>query len=215
MSAPYTLHYSPGTASMVVHWMLIHLGVPFKLEKVDIDAGAQNTKEYRKLNPIGRVPTLIIDGKAIGESAGLLILLAERHPEAELSPPPGSPDRATWMSVMIYLANMLLPPFRDWFYAERDGAGDGAEAVKSLARKRIELVWDKMDAELADGRPYLLGDKLSTVDFLSTMLMRWGRKMPRPATDWPNIARYVERMRAMPSFIAMCDAEGLTEWRNP
>jgi glutathione S-transferase len=60
-----------------------------------------------------------------------------------------------------------------------------------------------------------VGDRLSTIDFLATMLMRWSRKMPRPATDWPNIARYVSRMRALPSFIALCDAEGLTEWRNP
>jgi glutathione S-transferase len=87
--------------------------------------------------------------------------------------------------------------------------------VKALARKRIEDVWDRMDEQLADGRSYFLGDRLSTIDFLATMLMRWSRKMPRPATDWPNISRYVSGMRALPSFIAMCDAEGLTEWRNP
>ena len=214
MSAPYTLHYSPSTASMAVHWMLIHLGAPFDLEKVDIDAGAQNADAYRRMNPAGRVPTLIVEGKPYTESAALLMLLAERHPEAGLAPAPGSPDRAAWMSGMIYLANVLLPAFRDWFYAEKDGAGAGADAVKALARIRIEGVWDRLNAELADGRVHLLGDRLSTIDFLATMLMRWSRKMPRPATDWPNISRYVVRMRAMPSFNAMCDAEQLTEWRN-
>ncbi|HEV7689605.1 MAG TPA: glutathione S-transferase family protein [Hyphomonadaceae bacterium] len=215
MSAPYILHYSPSTASMAVHWMLIHLGAPFELEKVDIDGGAQNSAAYRKLNPAGRVPTLIVDGKAYGESAALLMLLAERHPEAGLAPAPGSPDRPAWMSGMIYLANVLLPAFRDWFYAEKDGAGAGADSVKALARVRIEGVWDRMDRELADGRAYFLGDRLSTIDFLATTLMRWSRKMPKPATDWPNISRYVQRMRALLSFIALCDAEGLTEWRNP
>jgi glutathione S-transferase len=200
---------------MAVHWMLIHLGAPFELEKVDIDGGAQNSAAYRKLNPAGRVPTLIVDGKAYGESAALLMLLAERHPEAGLAPAPGSPDRPAWMSGMIYLANVLLPAFRDWFYAEKDGAGAGADSVKALARVRIEGVWDRMDRELADGRAYFLGDRLSTIDFLATTLMRWSRKMPKPATDWPNISRYVQRMRALLSFIALCDAEGLTEWRNP
>jgi glutathione S-transferase len=215
VSTPYTLHYSPGTASMAVHWMLIHLDAPFELEQVDLDGGAQNSAAYRKLNPAGRVPTLIIEGKPCAESAALLMLLAERHPEAGLAPAPGSADRAAWMSAMVYLANVLLPAFRDWFYAEEDGAGDGIDAVKALARTRIEGVWDRLDGQLADGRSYFLGDRLSTIDFLATMLMRWSRKMPRPATDWPNIVRYVTRMRALPSYIALCNAEGLTEWRNP
>jgi glutathione S-transferase len=214
VSEPYVLHYAPGSASMAVHWMLIQLGAPFELERVDLDGGAQNSAAYRRLNPAGRVPTLIIDGKPYAESAALLMLLAERNPEAGLAPAPGAADRAAWMSGMVYLANVLLPAFRDWFYAEKDGAGGGVDAVKALARTRIEGVWDRLDGELADGRAYLLGAKLSTVDLLATMLMRWSRNMPRPATAWPALSRYITRMRAMPSFNAMCDREGLTEWRN-
>ena len=41
---------------------------------------------------------------------------------------------------MLYLANTLLPAFRDWFYADKDGDPAGADAVKALARKRIEGV---------------------------------------------------------------------------
>jgi glutathione S-transferase len=211
----YTLHYAPTSASMPVHWMLIELGVTFELERVDLDGGAQNSAAYRKLNPAGRVPVLIVEGKPYTESAALLMLLAERHPEAGLAPAVRSADRAAWLSGMVFLANTLLPAFRDWFYAAKDGAGDGVEAVKALARMRIEAAWDRIDAQLADGRAHLLGEKLSTLDFLATILMRWSRNMPKPATSWANISRYVTRMRARPSFVAMCDAEGLTEWRNP
>src|SRR5689334_6874281 len=144
---------------MAVHWMLIELGVPFALELVDLDGGAQDSAAYRKLNPAGRVPVLILDGKPYAESAALLMLLAERHPRAGLAPDPGSPDRAEWLSGMVYLANVLLPAFRDWFYAEKDGAGEGADAVKALAQTRIEGVWDRLDAQLADGRGFLLGGK--------------------------------------------------------
>lgn len=211
----YVLHYSPGTASMAVHWMLIELGVPFKLALVDFDAGAQKSADYLALNPSGRVPTLVIDGAPYAESAALLMLLAERHPEAKLAPAVGAPKRAAWMTGMIYLANTLLPAFRDWFYAAKDGEAANADAVKALARTRIEGVWDRLDTQLADGRAHLIGDKLTTADLLATMLMRWSRNMPRPATNWPNLERYIVRMRAMPSFIETCDREGLTEWRNP
>jgi|SRR5471030_1847410 len=80
----YSLYYSPGAASMAVHWMLIEMVIPFDARLIDIDVGAQRTDEYRRLNPSGRVPTL-------------LMLLAEHHPVAVLAPAPGSSDRAEWL----------------------------------------------------------------------------------------------------------------------
>lgn len=210
----YTLYYSPGAASLAVHWMLLELGVPFEAKLVDIDANAQKSPEYLRLNPSGRVPTLVVDGVPHGESAALLMLLAERHPEKKFAPAAGAATRADWLETMIYLANTVLPAMRDWFYAEKDGDPRGADAVKALARRRIEGAWDRLDARLADGRQFLLGNELSTVDFLGTMLLRWSRNMPRPATDWKHLAPYVQRMRSRPHFIEVNDREGLKDWRN-
>lgn len=210
----YTLYYSPGSASLAVHWMLLELGVPFEAKLVDIDSNAQKAPEYLRLNPAGRVPTLVVDGVPHGESAALLMLLAERHPEKKFAPVAGASTRADWLETMIYLANTVLPAMRDWFYAEKDGEPQGAEAVKALARRRIEGAWDRLDARLADGRVHLLGNELSTVDFLGTMLMRWSRNMPRPATTWKHLAPYIQRMRARPYFIEANDREGLKDWRN-
>ena len=210
----YRLYYSPGAASMAVHWMLIEMGIPFDVQLVDIDAGNQRNPDYLRLNPAGRVPTLVVDGTPRHESAALLMLLAERHPEAALAPAPGSADRAAWLERMIYLANTLLPAMRDWFYADVDGEPAGAAAVQALARRRIEEACDQLNADLADGRDYLVGGKLSTVDFLAVVVMRWTRNMPRPALGWPHLARYIRGLRALPSFIELNAREGLTEWRN-
>ena len=210
----YTLYYSPGAASLAVHWMLIELDVPFAAKLVDIDEGAQKSPEYLRLNPTGRLPTLVIDGKPHGESAALLMLLAERHPEKKFAPAPGATGRTDWIETMIFLANTLLPAMRDWFYADTDGDPAGADAVRTLARRRIESAWDRLDAHLADGRTHLLGSELTAADFLATMLMRWSRNMPRPATTWKNLAPYIQRMRSRPAFIAVNDREGLTDWRN-
>jgi glutathione S-transferase len=127
---------------------------------------------------------------------------------------PGSATRADWLEMMIFLANTLLPAMRDWFYAATDGDPNGAEAVKALARRRIESAWDRLDARLADGRTHLSGSQLTTVDFLAGMLMRWSRNMPRPATTWKNLAPYIHRLRARPSFVDVNAREGLTDWKN-
>ncbi|CAB3714650.1 glutathione S-transferase family protein [Paraburkholderia rhynchosiae] len=210
----YTLFYSPGAASMAVHWMLIELGVDFETQLVDIDSGAQRTPAYLQMNPTGTVPTLIVDGVPRHESAALLMLLAERHPAAGLAPSPASRDRAEWLELMIYLANTLLPAMRDWFYAGIDGDAIHADAVKALAQRRIESAWDRLNSHLADGRAYLVHGKLSTVDLLAVTLMRWSRNMRRPATTWQHLSGYIERLRALPSFIDVNQREGLTDWSN-
>jgi glutathione S-transferase len=92
---------------------------------------------------------------------------------------------------------------RDWFYANSDGDPSGAEAVRALACRRLDAAWDKLDAHLGESHDYLIGDKLSTADFMAVMLMRWTRNMPRPALGWPNLARYIRKLRALPSFIAL------------
>lgn len=205
----YVLYYSPGTASMAVHWMLIELGVAFEARLVDFNAQDQKSPEYLRLNPAGRVPTLVVDGVPYGESAALAMLLAERH--GRFAPAAGAPERAAWLETMVFLANTLLPAMRDWWYADKDGDPAGADWVTDLARRRIEGAWDRLDAQLADGRRHLVGE-LSTADFLAMMLMRWARAMPRPATGWPNLAAYVARMAAMPSFQEVNRREALSPW---
>lgn len=207
----YTLYYAPGTASLAVHWALVALGVPFDTNRLSLDAGDQRAPAYLALNPAGRVPTLVVDAEPVAESAAILMLLAERHPDAGLAPPPGSPDRAGWLQTMVFIANGLQPAFRDWFYAVEDGGPEGADFVRALARRRIEAAWDRLDRRLA-GREFLFGDAPGAADYLTAMHMRWSRNMPRPATAWPNLAALAVRMAALPTYAELVRREAITPW---
>jgi glutathione S-transferase len=210
----YTLYYSPGAASLVVHLTLLEIGAPCRLERVDFDRRDQKRPDYLRLNPAGRIPTLVIDGKAYFESAALVMLLAERHPEAGLAPPPGSPSRGNWYQWIAYLATALGAPFRFWFYPSDLGSAEHPPAVHDALCRAIEQAWSVVDAQLASGGPYLLGRELSVADLLAIMYMRWSRNMPRPALEWPALRRLADHVRARPSWTRLCDAEGLTEWRG-
>ena len=209
----YQLYYSPSTASLAVHWMLIEIGAPFELVLTDIETKAHKQPDYLKLNPSGVVPTLIVDGEPVCECAAILMLLAERHADKGLAPTAGAPGRAAYLQWMVYLANTLLPAFRAWFYPHEPAGEAVADIAQGVARARIEGIWDRIDAHLAtQSGPDMLGERLSAADFMATMLMRWSRNMPRPAAQWPNIARYLSRMRAMPSLREVHAREGLTDW---
>jgi len=208
----YVLYYSPGAASFAVHWLLIELGVPFEARRVDLDAQEHKRPEYLKLNPNGLVPTLLIDGKPEYESAALIALLAERHPEAKLSPAVGTAERTSYLRWMFHLSNTLQPAFRIWFYPEEGAGAANIEAAKGEARSRIEAAWDRIESHLSFAGPMMCGERLSAVDFYATMLIRWSRNMPRPATSWPAIAAYVAKMKSRPTFRELNAREGLTEW---
>lgn len=210
--SPYTLYYSPGAASLVVHWVLLELDLPHALALVDTKAGAQKRPEYLALNPNGVVPTLVVDGKPLYEAAALIAYLAEAHPERGLAPLPGDPARADFLQWMFNLANMVQPLFRQWWYPHEPAGEALAETVLAHVRPRIEAQWDRIDAHLAANGPYLLGGRPSVADFHLVMLMRWSRNMPKPATEWPNLAALAAKLKARPSFAALYAREGLTEW---
>ena len=208
----YTLYYSPGTASMVVHLALLEIGAPYELRLVDFAASAQRDPEYLALNPHGTVPTLLVDGRPLTESAALLMILAERHPDAYLAPAIGTADRDAWHQWIVYLSNTLAATYRFWFYPADLGAMEHSPEVRAALQHKIEGVWHRLDAHLAAHGPYILGRDFSGADLLLTMLMRWSRRMPRPATEWPALRRQAELVRARASWKKLYQLESLTEW---
>ena len=208
----HTLYFSPGAASLVVHWLLIELDVPHELRQLALAAGEHKRPEYLALNPAGVVPTLLIDGTPHAETTALVMHLADSQPAACLAPMLGSADRARYYEAMVRCANGLQPAFRRWFYPDNVSDANDAAALRNGVQQQIETCFARFDADLADGRSYLLGEAVSAADFLLTMLMRWSRNMPKPATEFPHLAGLAARMKARPSFAKLYAREGLTEW---
>jgi len=209
-----TLHYAPGAASFCVHWLLIELGVPFELRKVDLAAGEQRRPDYLALNPAGVVPTLVMDdGEVLVESGAILWALAERFPDGGFLPPPGTAARARAMEWLLQMVNVLQPAFRIWYYPHEAAGPDAGAGAKAEAEARIGRCFDRVDAHLAAAGPFLLGERLTVADLMLVMLCRWSRNLRKPATEWPALRGFIDRMRARPAFAALCEAEGLTEWR--
>ncbi len=208
----YTLYYSPGSASMVVHLALLELGLPHELRLVDMEARAHKDPEYLRLNPNGLVPTLIVDGAPVFECAALLLLLGERHPDADLAPTAGDPHRAQYLQWTVHFANTLMPAFRQWFYPQDFAPADVEAESKAAAAGRIEAAWDRVDRHLAANGPYLLGEKLSLADLYLTMLMRWSRNMPKSADCWPALAKLAGLVKQRPAWRELYRVEQLTDW---
>ncbi|MBC3862793.1 glutathione S-transferase family protein [Undibacterium jejuense] len=208
----YTLYYCPSTASMVVHLALLEIGAEHELKLVDFETRQQKDAAYLALNPNGVVPTLVIDGKAYIESAALLMMLAERHPEAGLVPAAGSTEHDLWRQWLVYLSNDLQSTFRFWFYPGDLGYTEHPEPVRLALQHKIETIWSHLETHLNKNGPYLLGEQFSAADLFLTMLMRWSRNMPKPATEWPALNELTHLVTSRPSWKKMHAIEALSTW---
>jgi len=206
----YKLYYSPSTASMAPHILLREIGAPFDLALVDRNAGAQRSEAYLRLNPNGRIPTLVDGDLVVYETAATVLHLVDRFPAAGLAPAVGSPERAHFYRWIAHLSCTVQPEMRPYFYPEQHVADPAHAAdVKRTAERRLAEMFDRIAALLGDG-PFLLGERYSAVDPYLLMLVRWTRGMTRPAREVPNLARHAERVLAREAVRRTFEVEGLT-----
>src|SRR5436305_12295176 len=108
-----TLYFSPGASSMATHITLNEIGAPFELNYVPLHQHANREAGYLGVNPEGKVPTLMIDGRPLTEVAATLWYLARRYPEAGLLPQYGDIEaEARVISWMSFIASTIHPARR-------------------------------------------------------------------------------------------------------
>ncbi|RYZ58892.1 MAG: glutathione S-transferase family protein [Proteobacteria bacterium] len=69
-----------------VRWLLEEMGVPYENHFLKKAAGEMDSPAYRKLNPMGRTPTLVDGDLVIWESAAICMYLADRYSSGKLAP---------------------------------------------------------------------------------------------------------------------------------
>src|SRR5262245_35215105 len=124
-----TLYFAPGSSSMAAHIALHEVGVPFERRPLSFARKENREPDYLALNPEGKVPTLLVDGRPLTEVAGILFYLARRYPEAGLLPRDDVEAEAQAVSWMSFIASTLHP-------ARRRGM-DYVKEVWSIADRRL------------------------------------------------------------------------------
>jgi glutathione S-transferase len=145
-----TLYFAPGSSSMAVHIALHEAGVPFETKKMSFHHKDMCSPGFLEINPAGKVPTLLVDGRPLTEVAGCLFYLAKRYPEAGLLPANDPETEAQAVSWMSFIASTLHPArpkgiaalTEAWTIAEKkfgDGASHGEWALGRYSIVDIHL----------------------------------------------------------------------------
>jgi glutathione S-transferase len=68
------------------HIALHEVGAPFAAKPLSFATRETRSPEFLAVNPEGKVPTLVVEGRALTEVAAILFYLARRFPAAGLLP---------------------------------------------------------------------------------------------------------------------------------
>ena len=198
----YTLYWNNGSASITAHRALEESGAPYTLKFVDMYKGEHKSPEYLKMNPNGKVPTLLIDNKRIMfETAAIAMYIADRHPQSGLAPSIDDPARVPYTQWLLHISNSVQPYYFMFYYPERHTADPNAhEAIKTQATTMIGEAWARIDAALARNGPYLAGDRFSAADLPVMMLTGWKLACSDVLEKNKNIRRLVELVSARPAI---------------
>jgi glutathione S-transferase len=209
----YQLHYFPANANAAPHMLLEELGAKYDLVLVDRAKNAQKSKDYLKINPNGRIPTLVDEKLVVSEAAAIVLHLVDQHPDAGLAPKVGTPERAKFYQWLTFLTNSLQEELMTWQYPERLAGKDAAatEVVRRGAEARASTFLDVVEDHLKANGPLFLGNKLSAVDFYLVMLSRWASPMTKPPRSRPSIAKLLDRVTSLPSVRRAYESEGISD----
>src|ERR1700704_2234229 len=189
-----TLYFAPGSSSMAVHIALHEIGVAFDGRPMSFKNNDVGSPGYLALNPEGKVPTLVIDGRPLTEVAAILFYLAKRFPDAELLPrddPEAEPQALSWMS---FIASTLHP-------ARRRGR-DYAKEVYAIADRRLGNGWALGRYSIADIHLFRLYWRLAN--------------SLHPAPEmFPNLTAHYQRMMARPAVQRTIEVETAIGYELP
>jgi len=190
-----TLYFAPGASSMAPHIALHEIGAPFAAIPVSFHNNETRSADFLAVNPEGKVPTLLIDGRPLTEVAGILYYLARRFPEAGLMPLGDPEAEARVISWMSFVAATIHP-------ARRQGL-EHATQVYALA-----------DQRLGDGA-WAVGDYSIADIHLFRLYWRFAASLKPPSGSFPRLEAHHARMLARPAVIRTIEAEAAVGYELP
>lgn len=206
----FQLHFFPGNASLAPHLLLAETDAKYELRLVDRTTGAHKSAEYLKLNPAGRIPTLVHGDLILFESPAICIYICEQEDALRLIPPPAHQHRPLFFQWLAYLNNTLQAEYMVWRYAEKHTTDPGGvSSIESAQARRLSDVLSLLDGELNQKR-YLLGDDVHGCDHFLFMLALWCEKLPQPTSSYKNLARFMRVMSQRPAIRRVCGVESIS-----
>ena len=184
------------TRSARCRWTLLEAGLEF--ESRGNSADIFESEDLRTLHPLGKLPTAVIDGKPLFESAAICSAIADLVPEQKLIGQPGTWARALhdqWTSFVLtelesWLWSTDLNTDEKGFLMPRN---EQVPAIVEQNQKMARRASAVMDSHLAN-TDFLLEDRFTVTDIIFGYTASWLEELGW-IEEFPNLISYLNRLR--------------------
>ena len=206
-------YMTPGSCSTGIHILLETLELPFEAWIINIPAGEHLRPEYLKINPRGKIPTLVLDdGRALTDFKSIALWLAETYPRGKLLPDdPAQAERAIEL-LDFALIQLHGEGYTQIFTSERYISSSEAQQgqhlkddVGSHGREIVRQAFGILEKRMpAEG--YAVGPQFSIADAALFYNEFWADKIG----IWlpPRVTAHYQRVRARPVVRQVLAEEG-------
>lgn len=194
-------YFNPMSRAVTTHWMLNELEAEHEQIVVDFAAGETGSPEYRRVNPMGKIPTLVDGDVIVTEVAAICAYLADRYPDKGLAPPADSPQRGRYYRYLFFPGATLEPMFTTRLLGVTDypaqsvGWGDFERCMATVESMTPESDW-------------ALGSQFSAADVVFGGMLDLAIQFGWIESPGPRVAAYVSRIRDRPAYRRSHDPSG-------
>jgi len=199
------IYHAPRTRGFRAIWLCEELNTPYQIVPVDMASPYRKGPEYRKLNPLGKVPALIDDELIMFESGAIVQYILDRYGEGRLQPKPGTGQHAMYLQWSWYAEATFSRPLGEIVNHKREFAGQPLPAVLDEMKSRSRVCAEALDAALG-ANTWILGDTFCAADIMLGLTLRSYLRLMEE--DLPGkVAPYWERLTQRPAYQRAIDAE--------
>jgi glutathione S-transferase len=198
-----TLYYAPGACSLAAHIVLEESGEKYEAKRVDFSKAEQRSEAYLKINPLGRVPVLVLDnGEPLAENTAILPYLGKRF---GMWPKDAAAD-ARALSLIGFFAANVHPAHAHISRPERYASDKSYfPDIQEQGRKMFHALLKQTDERL--GNRQWFSDAYSTLDPYAFTMYTWGVRREVPMAEMKNFTAHKDRMLARPAVRRVVEDE--------
>lgn len=207
-----TIHHLEHSRSQRILWLLEELGIEYQMKRYERDKETSLAPpDLRDVHPLGKAPLITDDDTTIAESGAIIEYLVDKYDDGTLRPADATAEKlaytywlhyaeGTFMPLMIIalilgrIENAPMP-----FFIKPVAKGIAAKVRGSYLDRNVESNLDFMEATLGNSA-WFCGDKFTAADIQMSFAVEAAEVRTNLRDDYPNLAAFLERIRARPAY---------------
>ncbi len=195
----YKLYYAPGTCALASHIALEEAGADYRAVRLDFKSNQQQSPEYLKVNPKGRVPALETDKGVLTETPAILAYVAQTFPQAKLAPTDDAFAFAQMQSFNNYICATVHVAHAHKGRGARWASEESSFAdMKRMVPKSVAGAFGLIEKGMLKG-PWVMGEQYTVCDGYLYTVALWLEGDGIDLKTLPRVADHMKRMSERPA----------------